>query len=265
MNDAAVLPEITLADASMGAASALPSTAEDDPRRARIERQLEVLSELTDIGLEVARALERQAKDSGPNDDVQSLSRAYARTARAVRLTIMLQSKLIEALQRIDIRAEVLAVSEAARDAARRCDPEYVHKARVENIVERVAREACDGDEDRLDRLMTEACERLDDRDIYGAVLDRPVGELVALICRDLGLSPDWGRLAEEAWAQEEVSNGMGGASWADSPAQVSARPQAEEDAALFPHYDAHKRIRPPTVSRRPILDPGEPGDIWDG
>jgi hypothetical protein len=32
--------------------------------------------------------------------------------------------------------------------------------------------------------------------------VSRPVGELVALICRDFGLEPNWDALASEAWAQ---------------------------------------------------------------
>ena len=46
-------------------------------------------------------------------------------------------------------------------------------------------------------------------RIVNGDVRQRPVGELVALICRDLDLDPDWTRLAEEAWAKEEIASGV--------------------------------------------------------
>ena len=69
-----------------------------------------------------------------------------------------------------------------------------------------MAKAECD-DEDRLDDLVHETAERLDDDDIFGDVLTRPVGELVSLICRDLGLEPDWARLGEEAWAKEEFDD----------------------------------------------------------
>ncbi len=70
--------------------------------------------------------------------------------------------------------------------------------------------------------MIEETGERLDDEDIYGDVASRPVGELVALICRDLGLDPDWTRLAEEAWAQDEIAEAPVGSPFNDLS---SARP----------------------------------------
>jgi hypothetical protein len=91
-------------------------------------------------------------------------------------------------------------------------------------IVERVATSQHE-DTDKVERLVQEAAERLDQDDIY-KMLDRPVSEVVALICKDLGLDPDWPRLAQEAWAREEMASGAAG--WplaglepANSPASV--------------------------------------------
>jgi len=136
----------------------------------------------------------------------------------------------------------------AAAFAARRSpedDPVYRRKARVEAIIERVAK--ADHDEEEVDRLVREAGERLDDEDLYGEVLGRPVGELVSLICRDLGLAPDWSRLAEEAWARREAAEGDprspfaplpldGGevGSRGDGPAAV--RPAGHPYRQPFPH-----------------------------
>lgn len=201
-NAADSLPETCADDAPMGA---------DARARGRIERQWRVLDELAGIGLEVARAAERQARAAGPETDIEAIAAAYAKAARAVRLAVLLQSRLVQELQRLEVRAEIAARSPDALEEARRSAPDYVHKARVEAIVERVAREACGGDGPAVDRLVIEAGERLDDEDLYGQVLNRPVGELVALICRDLGLDPDWARLAEEAWAQDEIARGADG------------------------------------------------------
>ena len=38
------------------------------------------------------------------------------------------------------------------------------------------------------------------------------LGETIALICRELGLSPDWQALAQEAWARQEIDSGAVGA-----------------------------------------------------
>lgn len=174
--------------------------------REQAQAQLALLGELAEIGLEVARAVERRAKEATPDEDLNGLAMAYARVARAVRLTIMLQSNLLEASRRSSDRADIRGRPSAAVSA----DPAYRRKARVERIVERIA-EAEHDDEAVVDRLVVEAQERLDDEDLHGAVLERPLGELVALICRDLGLSPDWGRLAGEAWAREEIVSGAEG------------------------------------------------------
>ena len=138
---------------------------------------------------------------------------AFARVARAVRMAALLQTRLVRELGEMrsaaaarDERARKAAVAEA-ESAQAQLDPAYGHKARVEAIVGRVARAECD-DEDRLDELVHETAERLDYDDIFGDVLTRPVGELVSLICRDLGLEPDWARLREEAWALEEAAGG---------------------------------------------------------
>ncbi len=40
------------------------------------------------------------------------------------------------------------------------------------------------------------------------------------MICADLGLSPDWRRLAHEAWAQKEIAGGAPGSPFAAFEAQ---------------------------------------------
>jgi hypothetical protein len=131
------------------------------------------------------------------------VSLAYARVARAVRLTIALQSRLLQDLQALDEVAE-RHLHGGRSNAAR------ARKARIGRILDRVI-DAEAPDDAEGDRLAGEVRERLEHDDIYGDVLARPVGELVALICRDLGLSPDWVRLAEEAWAQDEIEGGQAG------------------------------------------------------
>jgi hypothetical protein len=150
---------------------------------------------------------------------------AFSRVARAVRMTGLLQAKLIrdmdEALARAAAAKSPEELIDEASEEAMRLDPEgHMRKFRVERIFERVAKAECGKDEDRIDRLCIEAGERLDDEDLYGDLLERPVGELVALLCRDLGLDPDWSRLAEEAWAREEITSGT----WPPSPSRGSLR-----------------------------------------
>ncbi len=191
--------------------NAQPSTADND--RAAwadgvLRRQVGLLEQLAQSGLRLALAIEGQVTGPSGAEPAQGhapeiLAMAFSRVSRAVRLACLLQSKLIrdadearreaDRQQRMRQDLDRIDANQARRD----------RKARVEAIVERVAWTETE-DEDRTESLLAEAAERLDSDDIYGDVLDRPMGELVALICRDLGLEPDWDGLAQEAWAVKE-------------------------------------------------------------
>jgi hypothetical protein len=166
-------------------AAALPDTSITPGRAARDEayadRQLAVLGRLAEAGLEIAVALEAQAK-GGPAVVEGDVAMAYSRVARAVRQTVMLQAKLIEA-QRASDRAEAGRRAQARSSAAR--------------ILRGAIEDGHPNDHERAERLFTEAAERLQVED-FGDLLSRPFGEAVAAICSDLGLSPDWLKLAED-------------------------------------------------------------------
>jgi len=208
-----------------GAAQALDAAAVEP--RALIERQLRLLGELAELGLNIARAVERQATCEAPGA-VQvvtgDVSLAFARVARAVRLTVALQSALMRDLQALDEVTERHLKGGRSNAAQRR-------KARVRRILDRVI-EAEVADAAEGERLAGEARERLEHDDIYGDVLSKPVGEIVALVCRDLGLSPDWSRLAQEAWAQEEIAGGQAGSPFLPRRCGWLDPPEAEAAAA---------------------------------
>jgi len=176
----------------------LPVVERDDPREL-INRQLAMLGRLAEAGLNIALAIEREATSPSPGPDEAPAGHgsdpalAYARVSRAVRLTLALQSNLLK-----DLRALDRGRFEVRRERRRK----------VERIVERVIRAEHDGMDGEAERLADEASERLEYDDIYGDLADRPVSEVVAEVCRDLGLSPDWAVLAEEAWARAEVEAG---------------------------------------------------------
>ena len=172
------------------AAAAADRSAGDE---AVIERQLAILGRLAEAGLEIAVALEAQAR--GGEVVVQGdVAIAYNRVARAVRQTIMLQSKLIEA------RRERREAGAGRRAAAR---------ASASRILRGLIEDDPSGDAERAERLAAEAAERLRQED-FGDLLSRPFGEAVAAICQDLGLSPDWLRLAEDCGAAETALRGTG-------------------------------------------------------
>jgi hypothetical protein len=190
--------------------------------QAALWRQVELLEMLAETGVQFAQAIASRAiadQAALSSEALATESMAFSRAARAVRMTALLQSRLIQEMDDARRRAAFQTTDEreAAEEAERRRDPAYHHKARVEAIVGRVAR-AQFGDGDDLDRIAAETAERLDDDDIYGDVLTRPVGELVALICRDLGLEPDWARLGQEAWAKIEIEQDLAGSPFLSCP-----------------------------------------------
>lgn len=184
----------------------LDTAASGDWARPMVERQLALLGRLAEAGLEIAVALEAQAK--GGEAVVQGdVAMAYNRVARAVRQTIMLQSRLIEALQERD--AALVRRKAAARSSAARL---------VRGVIEDEPT-----DRERAERLGREAAERLEEEDFAG-LGSRPFGEVVAGIVRDLGLQPDWLALAEDCAAAEAALGGRAGAAAEpddDGPIQV--------------------------------------------
>ena len=180
--------------------------------RALIEEQLAMLTRLARIGMEIAEAVGREATapgaaapDAAPHDAAPQNAGArtpaapahhgpvFARVARAVRMTIALQARLMKELTALD-RAEAHAahmsmigrrarlrglVDEAARtlvEARRKAEGRYLGEedaaeAEIELMTEAAYERLTDAEEEELDRLSFD--------------------EAVAGVCRDLGLAPD--------------------------------------------------------------------------
>ena len=110
--------------------------------------------------------------------DRRDPSLAYARAARAVRMCIALQSRLLGELPALE-RAERMAGLE--RRGAR--------KRQIVHLVRTVAESE---HADEIEQISGEAWERLNDTDEYSAVMNGSLREAVARICDDLDVTPDW-------------------------------------------------------------------------
>jgi hypothetical protein len=192
----------------MNAHSPLPFDAASEPTaghaawgQALLRRQAAMLETLAEAGLRMALAIERQVTEA-PADGEKPVApaeaaMAFSRVARAVRMTALLQSKLIEA-HRVQ-----------ARDGADRGAAAHAGAARIlRGLIEDDDRA---GDRERTERLKAEAAERLE-REHLEDLDARAFGEAVAGICKDLGLSPDWLRLAEDCAAARARAGGKPGA-----------------------------------------------------
>ncbi len=189
--------------------------------RALLDRQLFIVGELVEGGFEIAQAIRRQASDeTAPKVVHGDIAAAYACVSKAVRLSLMLQTDMIQNLARMTSVVSNAAFSAATNTEAARPRLEAQRKARAHRVVARIAR-AERPDAEAAERLVREAGERLERGDAFANVLSLPFSEIIALICKDLGLDPDWPALAEEAWAREEIASGAPGRPFA---AVISAR-----------------------------------------
>jgi hypothetical protein len=180
--------------------------------RALLDRQLYIVGELVEGGFEIAQAIRRQASDETAPKVVQGdIAAAHACVSKAVRLSLMLQTDMIQNLARMTSVVSNPAFSAATNTEAARPRLEAQRKARAHRVVARIAR-AEKPDAEVAERLVREARERLERGDAFAHVLSLPFSEIIALICKDLGLDPDWPALAQEAWALEEIATGAPGA-----------------------------------------------------
>jgi hypothetical protein len=142
------------------------STPPADQAEARTERHLRLLAELAELGMTLARTIVAQAEDGA--------ELAFARLARAVRQTLALEAKLAEGGQ---LRRE--------RQAR---EHKHQREAKVRRMVE-TAIEA-DAHESDIDDLLYDLNEHLADLDDTDFT-HRPLIEVVASICQDLGVTFD--------------------------------------------------------------------------
>ena len=168
-----------------------PAPAPADPETDRLEGQLAQLRELAGIGLGLARELLRRAETpvdpNGPSPPPygpaipasfgEDASLAFARISRAVRLTVALQARLVEGRK---AAAEARAKRRRERADARKEDVRERVAARIETQVPQRERDA----------FRRDLGERLEDEDLAEALPDRPVREIVAMICDGLGIDP---------------------------------------------------------------------------
>jgi hypothetical protein len=181
-------------------AAALP----DDPHadgpaaweRALLDRQLEALGRLADMGMAIAGAIARRVTEASAEEPASTLDHAamdFARVSRAVRLTFALQSRLVA-----DFKAPPRARPANDDDDDEyggpievvwlppQEDPREVRKGELKDAVrERLEAEAFDHED--IERLLLRASERLDTDD-YLNLFGRPFADILAQICGDLGL-----------------------------------------------------------------------------
>ena len=194
---------------------------EIDAALARNERCLQVLQELTEIGMEIARALKAEAlarvdaePAAAPVFGKADLGLVFSRIAKAVRQTVALEMRIAEGLQ--------IGRAEEQRRQANVRQLELQH--RQEDVREYVA-EAVAADAERrgssdneVERLLADLDERLEDGLYDDRLADAPFPELIERICADLGVLVDWRLWKDHDWGaaflREHTETDIGAERW---------------------------------------------------
>jgi hypothetical protein len=184
----------------------------------RVARHAQVLQRLVAMGLSVAEALERKAvaeaeaaeamaarvkaaeNTPAPARPGPDIALAFARVARAIQTSLLLEDTLIDNFQK---REKVLA----AEAAERRSQATEARRKRTRRQVERVVTEAIRaeaGDRGEYDHLIRRLKVKIDQNDVYDDLATKSVEEMVVRLCRDLELSPDWQQWEGQAWLRTD-------------------------------------------------------------
>ena len=198
----------------------------------RRERHLRMLRELGEIGMTLARAVgqraleeakaldqagaeassaEPAARKSGPD-----LALVFTRLSRSVRQTLALEQRIAEG--KLTPVPRPIPAGVLNRQAERAADAEEDRRERRKDQVERLVKEAIATEHAGAAAVNLEykMRDRLEDEDIDRDIGTQPIGALVARICWDLGLGPDWSQWSQDYWATEEIRTKAPGSPYAD-------------------------------------------------
>jgi len=161
-----------------------PCGGDEDSTRAMLRRELEVLGELAELGLQMARTIARQAggEETAHPAFQGDLALAFSRVSRAVRMAVLLQAKLIHDLKGVDRKA---SPSDDEEDVPIRWEVQWVDEITGKPVRD----EGEERDETSAERMEGEARERLDRDDVYAAVMGLPKEEVIERIRQDLGVA----------------------------------------------------------------------------
>ncbi len=161
-----------------------------------LRQQLDALARLTAIAWRLIEP-PPPAADPAPTlwarlSNLEKTLRLRERVFWAQRLIEALQAKLTAELEALDNGQATASMAETVGvEAEPNSKPEAERPEPRENLRDR---ERFGFERRGSDKALAE-------------ILKRPTAEVIALICRELGLPADWPRLAEEAWAREEADD----------------------------------------------------------
>jgi hypothetical protein len=205
--------------------------------RAQFSKQAHIVGRLSDKAAEISSGIADQVKaqGDGPALGLFRLSALLEKVSRAVHMAAFLQLRLVAELRKSD--------SQIAEDLERaRTEPQAEAAVPRQARDEKPAARLGGGAPERSGRL-EDACQREVDR-LWRHVMTRPIDQLIAEICRILGLGPEWLREVEAEWEREQAASG-----------QAEPAPKATP-----PSYPSSSRaLCPGPINTADRSDPGRP------
>ena len=249
---------------SIAAEEALEAAGPSDPDAERTEQLLRALARLTELGMVLAERLVAQATvDDVAPTDAGEVSTAFAKVARGMRMTVMLETRLLKArrLRRDGLEAaheaKLAAMREARWAEEREAENERIEtqqKAIDEAVKDIIRAERPEGYErerlfDRLGRVWVkdlgayEKLVRSGGQSLYDEMggEDALVSKQIAAFCEALGLTPDWDLWKDSDWAIEEAEDEAEGSPYA-APHQTPL-PSGEVSSPLPPRLQRSRAI----------------------
>ena len=174
----------------------------EDPSAARTARQLRRLDELAEIGMVLARSLPERVK-ADPTFDADL---AFTRLSRAIRLTMALEDRLANPPAVEEPKPEPKPVVPSTPPTWVERTAEDVRneaKDTIKALVEELRYDKGDEVADDLRVAVGERLDEFDDEDFDTLSM----AEVLGIVCKDLGLEPEWEQWIEEALVDlDEVS-----------------------------------------------------------
>ncbi|MGH6967231.1 MAG: hypothetical protein ACREE0_22325 [Phenylobacterium sp.] len=168
-----------------------------------------MLHELAEIGMQMARAARDEALAPADVETPRPPSRfgaadlglVYSRIARAVRQTLALEIRVAEEIETVRREGEQRRVADIrqAMDERQTEIRDYVAEAIEAEAAEKKSSER------EVERLLDDLDERIEAGDYDDTLDTAPIGELVARICADLGVIPDWDLWGDHQWARDHL------------------------------------------------------------
>ena len=191
----------------------LTAPSDDDIDAERAEWRARTLRQLVAIGMDMARMLQDQAREASACDPGvigPDLSLRFHRISRSIRMSLALDAKLVAGFQ-----AEI-----KERKAADLTERKALAKEAVSRQVDR------DTPDRDLHRERSDRIEREDLEDFS----DKPVSEIISIICADLGIIPDWQAWSLEPCAMEERRTHVPGSPYNTHPTYIEHAPNIQDD-----------------------------------